>query len=300
MNKKIALVTGGYGFIGSQIVKELQNSFDIIRIIDIGLFGKNKTLENLKYEEYNLDINENLDNIMKDVNVIFHCAAKISVSNSFNKIKEYHETNVKGTINLIEYAIKYNVKHFIFSSSCAIYGNSNKICYENSLVNPSNPYTLSKQQCEDYCKFYSKITSMKFTILRYSNVYGKNQVSDRPFSSLIINFFTNFINNKKCYIYGSGKQERDFVHVEDVAKSNLFVFNNKLEGTFNICVGKTYTLNKVYSIFENLFNYSQELEYSTERKGDIEFLICNNDKILSKNFNFKYSILEKGLKTFLD
>lgn len=300
------LITGGLGFIGSNLVKKLQNT-DEIYILDNENYGINNLLteENLKYQYIKGDILD--ENLIKKLfksnkfDIVIHLAAEISVyeSTELNKIRYYNDNNVNGTINLLKNSVENNVKHFIFASSCSVYGSTNEVCTETTLLNPENPYAINKKHCEDYCNYFDKNYDMKITILRFSNVFGNNQLVNRPYSGCIINFVENIRNNKQCIIYGDGTQKRDFIHVNDIINSIIFMINNIITGTFNISTGKYITINNllknVYSSFNEIF---KEPIYKKTRNGDFHGLIISNKKLLDIGFKFQHESILDGLNCF--
>ena len=300
------LITGGLGFIGSNLVKKLQNIGDIY-ILDNENYGINNLLveENLKYQYIKGDILD--ENLIKKLfenhnfDIVIHLASEISVyeSTDLNKIKYYNDNNVNGTINLLKNSVENNVKHFIFASSCAVYGNTDKICTENTLLNPENPYAINKKHCEDYCNYFGKNYDMKITILRFSNVFGNNQLVNRPYSGCIINFVENIRNNKQCIIYGDGTQKRDFIHVDDIINGIIFMINNSITGTYNVSTGKFINVNDLLKNVYKSFNESfKKPVYKEMRNGDFKTLIVSNQKLLDLGFKFQHETILDGLNTF--
>lgn len=303
---KNILITGGMGFIGSNLIKELQNDNYNLIVIDNEKYGINSLLNenNFKYKYYKGNLlNENLLNEIfenEKIDIIVHLASEISVYESieFDKINFYNENNVISTINLLKYSVMYNIKHFIFSSSCSVYGSSKINNKEETILNPENPYAITKKHCEDYINYFSNKYKLKTNILRLSNVYGKNQVLERPYSSCIINFVNNIKNDKECMVYGSGNQERDFINVIDVCRFIKFSITNKLVGIFNISSGINYSINKVLDEIQKRYKKLSVIIYNKKRNGDLDKLEICNLKMLNTGFKLKYKTLKEGLKIF--
>lgn len=297
------LITGGMGFIGSNLIKELHKKHDLI-VLDNERFGINQLLQNnnytFQYVKGDICDEKIVKELTKNIDIVIHLAAEISVYESIEKVKYYNEKNVLGTINLLKYSVKNNVKRFIFASSCSVYGSPKRDTKikESSKLIPENPYSITKKHCEDYCNYYSTHSKMKMTILRFSNVYGINQVLNRPYSGCIINFVENIKQNKQCVIYGDGHQKRDFVHVFDIVSSINFVIKKNINGTFNISSGALISigdlLSSVYIVSGKEFIPPI---YNESRNGDFFILNPSNEKILKHGFTFKYTDILDGLKT---
>src|SRR3989344_4290456 len=228
MNKKY-LITGGQGFIGNKIVKKTGGiSFDIKSGLDI--LNRKK-----------------LEKAIKCSSGIFHCAAKISVSESFIKKDIYKNINVDGTKNVSEIGEKYSLK-VVFSSSAAIYGESSNKLNEFDKLNPKSPYAENKRDAEN---ILSKST-VPSIILRYFNVYGPCQSIE--YAGVITNFILKALKDENLNIYGNGKQTRDFIFIDDIIEANIKAMkykNSSLE-IFNIGYGKGITIENLAKIILKL------------------------------------------------
>jgi UDP-glucose 4-epimerase len=259
------LITGGAGFIGSHIADLfIKNNHDVI-IMD-NLANGNKNNINSKAKFYEADILDNLDEIFKKekFDVLIHNAALVDANESISKPKAYEKVNVKGTVNLLEYCRKFNVKKFIYASSNAVYGNPEYLpCDEKHPTNPINPYGKTKLEAENKIIDYSNKYGVKYTILRYGNVYGPRQ--DPIKGGVIIKFLSRIMNNKNPIIFGDGTQTRDFLFVEDAALATLLALetNNKI---FNIASGKQTSINELLEEMKKLFDKKIKIQHSKALK----------------------------------
>lgn len=252
------IVTGGAGFIGSHLVSKLLELGHEVIVIDNFYSGSEKNLKqhqnNKSLSIIKRDICENLEDIFSKnkIDALFHLAAIVSVPYSIEHPLEADKTNVSGTFNLLECCRKFGVKRFIFSSSCAIYGNQEKLpMIETMKPNPMSPYALGKLIGEHYCKLFSFLYSLECICLRYFNVYGPRQNPNGNYASLIPKFIDFVKNNQVPKINGLGEQTRDFVFVSDVVEANISALetNNKecFGEIFNIGTARSISVNEVAS-----------------------------------------------------
>lgn len=293
------MITGGKGFIGTNLVKALITNPDIseIRVFDSGIYGKTM-INNPKvlYIDGDIRDKELLLNSTKNISTIFHMAAVISVAESQSDPQLYENVNVIGTLNVLDAAVANGIRHVIFSSSCAVYGDKNGVLRESSMVfNGNSPYAISKLHGEQYCQFYKKTYGLNTTILRYFNVYGKDQDPNRPYASAVSSFLKNLKANLPFIIYGKGTQTRDFVHVTDIVRANIFCMEKSLEGVYNIGTGVSNNINTLAKKMGPI----HDVKYTKARSGDIQRVRCDNSKIIGAGFVFEYPVIEDGIKTLL-
>lgn len=263
-------VTGGAGFIGSHLAKEIIRQDHTPIIID-NLFRGN--LDNLKpirdYEFHKVDIRDfqKLRDVLKDVDGIFHEAALTDVQESFTKQQEYVDVNVKGTENIFKIAKEFGIK-VVYASSSSVYGNPKKIpISEDSERKPINPYGNTKLEDEFLAEKYSKEASI--IGLRYFNVYGKGQTGS--YAGVITKFLNRLKQKMSPIIFGDGSQVRDFIFVEDIAKANIAAMKSSVKsGFFNIGTGNTISiLGLAHTLIE--FSESQLLPiYEKPLEGDVQ------------------------------
>ncbi len=256
------LVTGGAGFIGSNLVDALIEANHDIFIVD-NLSTGNKLNLNERAKFYEADICDKTE-IQKIFDIekpeaVFHLAAQANVSASVKDPAFDVKVNVIGTINLLELCRDFSVKKFIFSSTGgAIYGeNAPRPTPETAEENPLIPYGMDKLQAEKYIEFFAKNFEMKPVILRYSNVYGPRQNSHGE-AGVVAIFTARMLANESYKLYGDGGQTRDFVYVSDVVDANLKALDFDNTGIFNIGFGKETTINEITKLLKETTQTSVE------------------------------------------
>jgi nucleoside-diphosphate-sugar epimerase len=286
-NKNV-LVTGGAGFIGSHIVEHLLKHNAKISVLDNLSSGY---LQNIKGFLPNINfINDDIRSTnackqaTKNIDVVFHLAALISVPDSVENPKLCYEINALGTKNLLEACTKNNVQNLVFSSSAAIYGNRNDLCVEKDKPNPQSPYAETKLIGEQLCKECSTKCKISTAVLRYFNVFGERQNPDGDYAAVVAKFTQQIKNNRPIIIYGSGKQTRDFINVSNVAKANLFFASQpNLKGEiFNLANGKSINLFElIEQLKQDLKIETVEILFKKDRTGDILNSKANAKKYLN-------------------
>lgn len=253
------LVTGGAGFIGSNLVDSLIEKGHTVTIIDNLSTGKKENINpNATFIQADLvDIsNEELDKIMKDMEFVFHVAAKARVQPSIADPITFNDHNVTATVKLLDAARRAKtIKRFIFSSSSSVYGQGNTLPFEESMKPmPISPYALQKLVGEQYCQLYSQIYNLDTVCLRYFNVYGNRQPIQGAYCTILGIFARQHMNSEPLTITNDGEQKRDFTHVSDVVAANILAMEyNKtipLKGiAYNIGFGKSISINEIASYF---------------------------------------------------
>ena len=294
-------VTGGAGFVGSNIVKLLVKENHNVIVIDNMHTGKKENLEEImdKIEFYELDIRNilELENKIKDVDGIFHEAALTIVQESFLMKEEYYDVNVKGTENIFEIAKKYGIK-VVFASSSSVYGNTERIpIIEDSKKEPINPYGKTKLEDEFLAQKYSD-NNVSIIGLRYFNIFGKGQTGS--YAGVITKFLNQLNENKSPIIFGDGSQIRDFIFVEDIAQANLSAMLSKINfGFFNIGTGKTTSILQLAKLLIKLYNLQISPKFSSPLEGDVQESQADIKKSQDL-LNWKYKIeLEEGLEKMI-
>lgn len=301
MKFKRALVTGGAGFIGSHLVDELMRRGCEVAVIDNLRKGKIANIDHhysqsaFIFEKCGIESNatKNVFRIFRP-QVVFHLAAIPSVPFSMAEPISTNETNVHGTVNLLELSRQFNVDRFIFSSSSSVYGGAGKMpTSESEALNPLSPYALQKKISEEYCQFYAEHLGLDTVSLRYFNVFGPRQMGDSPYSSVISAFLDCKKRKGKAKIYGNGKQYRDFCHVDNVVNANILAANHEGElcgDIYNVGCGEKHTVNEIYKRVK-----PPGSEHLETREGDV-FGSCADIKKIKADLGYDIKVgFEEGL-----
>jgi len=266
------VVTGGAGFIGSNLVKHLVKQGHSVTVIDNLHAGKMENLQNVINEIEFLKINildhQKLRDAVKNADGVFHEAALTVVQDSFYKQMEYHEVNVKGTENILKLAKEFGFK-VVYASSSSVYGNPTKIpIKEDSERKPISPYGITKLEGEYLAEKYSK-SGVSVIGLRYFNAYGEGQTD--TYAGVIAKFIKNIVHCMPPVINGDGLQVRDFVFVEDVAEANLMAMKSKVNHAFfNIGSGIGISILELANLMIRLSGLVTEPLYDKLLEGDIK------------------------------
>ena len=278
------VVTGGAGFIGSNIVKKLVARGDSVTVIDNLNTGKEENLESvrskiifLKDTILNMDL---LEKETKGIDGIFHQAALASVQDSFSNPEEYHNVNVNGTENILKLAEKNNFK-IVYASSSSVYGNPERIpIKEDDSKNPINPYAETKLQKEELAKKYSKM-GVKIIGLRYFNVFGKGQ--SKEYAGVLKLFLERIRDGLPPKINGDGTQFRDFVYVEDVANANIMSMDSNVNHDFfNVGTNTSITILDLAKTIIKFSDLEIEPLFGPELKGDVKRTVADINLIKDK------------------
>jgi len=300
------LVTGGAGFIGSNIVDEYISQGHKVVVVDNLSSGKVSNL-NKKAKFYQVDIRDKLGLkkiFQKEkIEVINHHAAQIDVRKSVAEPEFDAEVNIIGTLNLLQLGIKHKIKKFIFASSGGtIYGECKNLPApkEDAVYKPESPYGCAKLAIEYYLGYYNTIYGLNTAVLRYANVYGPRQ---DPFgeAGVVAIFANRMLNNEDLYIYGDGEQLRDFVFVKDVVNANVLCLKKDFKKiVVNIGTGEAISVNKLFYEMKKITGYTKKAIYKPARKGELFKSYLNNSlakKILSWE---PKKIFSNGLKDTIE
>lgn len=292
------LITGGVGFIGSHIVdKLLQNNHKVI-IVDNLSSG---TLDNIQNPNdisfYQKDIvTDDLTEIFETQKPDFciHLAAQTSVTKSFANPIFDANSNIIASIKLLDLCKKYKVKKFITSSTAAVYGMPQYLPVdEKHSTIPISYYGLSKLTMEKYIQLYN----IPYVIFRFANVYGPRQNSSQE-SGVIAIFNNKMLNNQPIDIYGDGNQIRDFVYVEDIANAVVSAIENEMAKNqiINYSTNEGITINELFSLMREIYDYQLEPNYLPEREGDIKDSILSNEKAKAFLGNMTITNIKSGVE----
>lgn len=264
-------VTGGAGFIGSHIIEQLVSDGHKVIVIDNLNTGKlnnlSKVLDKLDFVQGDIRDVKLLKEKLQDVDGLFHEAALASVQESFSKVDEYNEVNVKGTEGILKIAQNYGFK-IVYASSSSVYGNPARIpIKEDDPKNPINPYAQTKLEDELLAAKYAK-EGVKVIGLRYFNVFGDRQ--SQQYAGVIKKFLKKAHNNEAPIINGDGTQSRDFVFVGDVVRANIMAMNSNVDhGFFNIGTATTISVNELADIIVTEFGLNLKPIHGPALPGDV-------------------------------
>jgi UDP-glucose 4-epimerase len=294
---KKVIVTGGAGFIGSNLVDRLCDMGIQVSIIDNFSTGKREYINPAAYcwEQDIATVSiDDLVNFMKGVDVVFHMAAEPRIQISINKPVETINTNIIGTANILEAAKLAGVNRVIFSSTCAAYGLINKIPFTETMKTDClNTYSISKVAGEELCKMYSEVFELDTMVFRYFNVYGNRQPTTGQYAPVIGIFKRQNENNESLTIVGDGLQTRDYINVNDIVEANIAGANSKLKS-----IGSIYNIGtgKEYSVLDIAKMISDDYIHIPERVGECRYVRANIDKA-KQALSWKPKIeLEKWIK----
>lgn len=270
------LISGGAGFIGSNIAKRLVEEGESVRIIDNFSTGKLENISSIsgKVEIIDGDIRDTdiVSKAVRDMDFIIHQAALPSVPRSVKDPLTSNSVNVTGTLNLLNAVREAKIKRFVYASSSSVYGDTPVLPKrEDMQPNPQSPYAVAKLTGEYYCSIFYKVYGLPTVSLRYFNVFGPNQDPQSQYAAVIPRFITAILNQKNPVIYGDGGQSRDFTFVENVVEANLLSCksDNASGKIFNIACGDRYTINTLLNELYSLSDKKVDPVYSEPRQGDI-------------------------------
>lgn len=301
MNK--ILVTGGTGFIGSNLVPLLiQNGYQVT-VFDNLTTGKLENLSkiqhhpNFQFVKGDIRCKDDLAQVSVGVDAVVHLAALIDVTASVADPDLTHEINVTGTLNVLQQATKLGVKKIVFASSTAVYGDVKVLpVKEDSSLHPLSPYAASKAAGEAYCQAFNRCYGIQAAALRFFNVYGpKNENS--PYSGVITKFIRKAKNGEALAVEGDGEQTRDFIHVNDIAQALVLALEAEEVGgdVFNICTGQPTSINNLVNALRVVTGQKLVATHGPPRVGDVRFSYGDASKA-SMRLGFKAKVsLQEGL-----
>jgi UDP-glucose 4-epimerase len=300
MDRKKVVVTGGAGFIGANLVKELAASNSVI-IIDNLSTGRKENLsgllgQNVELVETSMDDLSLLKKLLMDVDFVFHLAAISGVSRSIENPLASNETNVTGTLNVLLAARDTCVKKVVCASSAAVYGETSGLPQREEMrPNPQSPYAATKLAGEYYCQAFGAVYGLHTVSLRYFNVYGPRQDPNSEYAAVIPRFIKRASENQSLVVFGDGEQTRDFVFVNDVVRASILAAESDVIGVFNIGQGRSIAINDVAKLIMRIMNKDLDVIHEDERAGEIRHSVADISKATLFGYEPRYD-LEHGLR----
>ena len=294
-------VTGGAGFIGSHLVDRLIEDGHTVQVID-NLYTGNKEFVHSKAQFIELDIRDpKLYSVLEEFrpDYIFHEAAQTEVSTSMSNPMLDCDINLMGLINLLNAAVKLDVKKFLMPSSAAVYGNLDTLPLNEEMIgNPSSFYGLTKLTTEHYLRIYHEAFGLPYICYRYSNVFGPRQGNGGE-GGVISIFAKAIVQGSPIIVYGDGKQTRDFIYVDDVVEANMLGMQHQVTGIYNVSTGIASSVNLLVDEFRNISGKDIEVVYDKPRLGDIRDSVLATDKSEKELlFTAKYNLHDGLIKTY--
>jgi UDP-glucose 4-epimerase len=266
------LVTGGAGFIGSNIVDELLKRGARVRVLDNFSTGREDNVQEFasRVDLIRGDVRDEdaVDLAVKGVDYVLHQAALASVPRSIADPTSNNQVNAQGTLNILLAAKKHGVKRVVYASSSSVYGDSQELPKVESMTpNPKSPYAVAKLAAEYYCRVFGELYGVPTVSLRYFNVFGPRQDPNSQYSAVIPLFVKALLEGKSPNIYGDGEQSRDFTFISNVVNANLLACEANVTGArvYNIACGGRYTLNQLFAALRERIGGDVEPVYGPPR-----------------------------------
>jgi len=297
------LLTGGAGFIGSHVADTLTaDNNDLIVIDNLSTGKKEQVPGSASFYEQDI-IDPSINEIFKKEKpeTVIHHAAQVSVNSSVKDPFKDMDINIRGTLQLLEACVKHGVKKFIFASTGgAIYGEHDYFpADENHPLHPLSPYGITKLCAEKYLYYYYKTYGLKYTVLRYSNVYGPRQ-DPLGEAGVIAIFVMKMLRDQQPVINGTGEQTRDFVYVKDVAKANLLALKNNIIGAVNISTSQETTINDTFTLLNKITGKDIPIKHGPPLAGEQFRSVLSNKNAKQEILWEPATSFTEGLKQTVD
>ena len=282
MKNSRIIVTGGAGFIGSNLARKLSEDYNKVIVIDNLSTGNYDNIQDLEkpgkidfIKGTITDLNL-LQQIFKDVDYVFHQAAIPSVPRSIKYPMKSNNVNINGTLNVLIAAKDNRVKKVVYASSSSAYGDTPTLTKKEDMIPyPLSPYAVSKLAGEYYCQVFTNMYGLPTVSLRYFNVYGPRQDPSSDYAAVVPKFISRVLNGKPPVIYGDGEQIRDFIFVDDVVHANILAAESKATGIFNIAGGKRISINDLAKSIMKICDKHFDPIHDDPLPGDIKHSLAD-------------------------
>jgi UDP-glucose 4-epimerase len=296
------LVTGGAGFIGSNIVDELLRRGARVRVLDNFSTGRTENLREAgdRIELIEGDVRDEavVERAVRGADFVLHQAALASVPRSIADPVSNNQVNVQGTLNVLVAAQRHRVKRVVYASSSSVYGDSEELPkVETMTPNPKSPYAVAKLAAEHYCRVFADLHGMTTVSLRYFNVFGPRQDPTSQYSAVIPIFVRCLLQGQAPTIYGDGEQSRDLTYIDNVVRANLLACEANVTGgrVYNIACGGRYTINQTFQALERRIGSGLAPRYEAPRPGDVKHSMADISRI-RRDLGFEPTIgFEEGI-----
>jgi nucleoside-diphosphate-sugar epimerase len=282
------LVTGGAGFIGSNICRRLVAEGCYVRVIDNLLTGKKSNLadiwDKIEFIEADMGDAQVACAAMKDIDVVLHQGAVPSVPRSVDDPATTHQHCVNATFTLLLAARDNKIKRFVYAASSSAYGDSPTMPkVETMQTNPKSPYAAAKLFGEYYCSVFSQVYGLDTISLRYFNVFGPYQDPTSQYAAAIPAFVTSILQDQPPTVYGDGEQSRDFTYIDNIVQANLLAARASKTGgqVVNIACGQKITINAIIQMINSIVGKSVKPRYAPPRAGDVKHSLADIQKAKS-------------------
>src|SRR4030095_11396413 len=297
------VVTGGAGFVGSNVVRKLLKEFAKVVVLDDFYTGDENNLalgdENLEIVRGSVTDFDLVRNVVNGASLIFHLAARNIIVSTRNPREDY-EVNIGGTLNILLASRELKIPRVVYSSSTSVYGNPRYLpINEDDATNMLSPYAVSKFAGENYCKACYESYGLSSSVVRYSNVYGTLQRPDNPYCGVVSKFFESAMAGQPPRIHGDGEQTRDFTYIDDVVEATLLAgLSPKADGqVYNVGTGREVTVNQLAQMIVDITGAKVEPAYVDRRDIDnIRRRVVNIEKIRRELRWIPKFTVEQGLR----
>lgn len=302
----LAVVTGGAGFVGSNLVQALLDRGDTVRVIDDLSGGYRKNVPpDVEFVLAGVDDIDAVNKVMVGAEAVFHQAAHRAVLRSVEDPLSTDRANIHGTLTVLKAAADAGVRRLIYASSSSIYGGAGeRPTPETAALVPRSPYAVTKLTGEHYCRVFAELYGLETVALRYFNVYGPRQRPDSAYAAVVPLFIDAVQNSKSPEVHGDGQQTRDFTFVSDVVAANLAALDapgNRCSGkAYNIAGGQPFSLLDLLTHLSRLLDVKIEPRFVDARAGDVRHS-CASVEAAKRDLGFRTNItFEEGLRRTIE